>query len=245
MTLAMKLRPVPHVLVVDDDRELSQEIANYLDAQGFQVSVARDGAEMDSILERGLIDIIVLDLMLPGEDGLSICQRLKGDDHPPVLMLSAIGDDIDRIVGLELGADDYLAKPCVPRELLARLKAILRYRRRQTSPSPSLARSQVYVFCGFRFDILAHELTAPSGVSVLLTSGEFSLLRAFVQRPRCVLTRDELLDAARGEDSDVFDRVIDVQLSRLRRKLASFTDQELVKTYRRAGYMFTEAVVRL
>ncbi len=243
MTLAMKQRPIPHVLVVDDDRDLSEQISDYLGGQGFEVSIAHDGPEMDAVLESGQVDIIVLDLMLPGEDGLSICQRLKGAEHPPVLMLSALGDDVDRIVGLELGADDYLAKPCVPRELLARLKAILRRRRQMAQKAQSS--SLTYAFCGFRLDILSRELIAPNGVTVLLTAGEFSLLKAFVERPHRVLTRDQLLDAARGEETEVFDRAIDVQLSRLRGKLRDFTDRELIKTYRGSGYLFSETVSRL
>ncbi len=243
MTLAMNLQSTPHVLVVDDDLDLGEQISDYLGAQGFQVSLARDAAEMDAILEDGEVDIVVLDLMLPGEDGLSICQRLRGPDHPPVLMLSAIGEDVDRIIGLELGADDYLAKPCVPRELLARLKAILR-RKRQGAREPR-PMSLVYGFCGFRLDVLTHELVAPTGVTILLTSGEFSLLRAFVERPNRVLTRDQLLDAARGENTEIFDRAIDVQLSRLRGKLRNFTNRELIRTHRGVGYLFGESVVRL
>lgn len=242
MTLAINQRVERHVLVVDDDRDLSGEISRYLASNGFRVSIASDSTEMDRVLGDGQVDIVVLDLMLPGEDGLSICQRLKGPAHPPILMLSAIGEDIDRIVGLELGADDYLAKPCVPRELLARLKAILR-RKEQKPRSPQPA-SLVYGFGGFRFDILSGELIAPTGVMVLLTAGEFRLLRAFVLRPQHVLTRDQLLDAARGEDTEVFDRAIDVQLSRLRRKLNSFSDREFFKTFRGAGYMFSEPVTR-
>ena len=242
MTLAMEPQPSPHVLLVDDDLDLGEQISDYLAVQGFEVTVARNAAEMDRVLESGSIDIVILDLMLPDEDGLSICQRLKGPDHPPVLMLSAIGEDIDRIIGLELGADDYLAKPCVPRELLARLKAILR-RRRHVAQAQRPA-SPAYSFCGFRLDILSRELRAPTGVTVLLTTGEFSLLRAFVERPNRVLTRDELLDAARGEDSETFDRAVDVQLSRLRGKLRHFTAREIIKTYRGAGYLFAEAVVR-
>ena len=243
MTLAMTTQTLPHVLVVDDDQDLSEQIADYLGAQGFQVSVAHDALQMDLVLEAGQIDVVVLDLMLPGEDGLSICQRLKGPEHPPVLMLSAIGEDVDRIVGLELGADDYLAKPCVPRELLARLKAILR-RRRQAAPSEQMP-SLIYGFCGFRLDIMTRELIAPSGVTVLLTHGEFCLLKAFLERPNRVLTRDQLLEAGRGDDSDVFDRAVDVQLSRLRAKLRSFTDRDLIRTYRGVGYLFSEAVAKL
>ena len=160
-----------------------------------------------------LPDLIVLDVMMPGEDGLSICRRLTGEG-PPIIMLSAMGEDTDRIVGLELGADDYLAKPCNPRELLARVRAVLR-RRAKTARGDGPALS----FAGWRLDLVRRELTVPTGVVVTLSSGEFSLLRAFVERPQRVLTRDQLLECARGADSDVFDRAIDVQISRLRKKL--------------------------
>jgi two-component system OmpR family response regulator len=244
MNLAMKTQPQAHILVVDDDQGLREQIAEYLTDQGFQVFAARDAGEMDTILAAEQIDLVVLDLMLPGEDGLSICQRLKGAQNPSVLMLSAIGEDIDRIIGLELGADDYLAKPCVPRELLARVKAILRQKHARTQ-TPAKPASLIYGFRGFRLDVWTRELTAPNGVSVLLTAGEFSLLHAFVERPNRVLTRDQLLDAARGDETEVFDRAIDVQLSRLRRKLADFIDGEMIKTYRGAGYLFSETVTRL
>jgi two-component system OmpR family response regulator len=243
MNAAMQPQPGPHLLVVDDDAGLLEQISGYLADQGFRVSSARDAVEMDRILGEEDIDLVVLDLMLPGEDGLSICQRLKRDGNPSILMLSAIGEDIDRIIGLELGADDYLAKPCVPRELVARVKAILRQKNKVSAPAKGA--SLAYSFCGFRLDILSRELEAPGGITVLLTAGEFSLLRAFVERPGEILSRDQLLDAARGENTDVFDRAIDVQLSRLRRKLADFTDKDLIKTYRGAGYLFSEAVKRL
>ena len=246
MNAAMTSHPpqtIAHLLVVDDDAGLLEQITGYLSDQGFRVSGAKDAVEMDQVLAGGDVDLVVLDLMLPGEDGLSIVQRLRGPGQPSVLMLSAIGEDVDRIIGLELGADDYLAKPCVPRELLARVKAILRQKRQ--SSAPPKGNSLAYGFCGFRLDILTRELEAPTGVTVLLTAGEFSLLRAFVERPNEVLTRDQLIESARGEDADVFDRAIDVQLSRLRRKLGDFTNRDLIKTYRGVGYLFSEAVKRL
>ena len=160
-------------------------------------------------------DLIVLDLMMPGEDGLSACKRLSGKGRPPIIMLSALGDDADRIVGLEIGADDYLAKPCNPRELVARARAVLRRapRRRSAPPREALR------FAGFRLDIARRELVDPDGVVIPLSTGEFRLLRAFVERPQRVLTREQLLDYAFANDSDVFDRAVDVQVSRLRRKL--------------------------
>jgi two-component system OmpR family response regulator len=234
---------MPHVLVVDDDADLSAEIALYLESQGFFVSTAGDASQMDNALAAAPIDIIVLDLMLPGESGLSVCQRLNAAEHPPILILSAIGEDVDRIVGLELGADDYLAKPCLPRELLARLRAILRHTGERGS-TPNSA-SLIYGFRGFRFNLVTRQLIAPTGVAVPLTAGQFLLLRAFVERPKQVMARDELLEASRGDNTDIFDRAIDVQLSRLRGKLSNFTEHALIKTCRGSGYVFDERVIRI
>jgi two-component system OmpR family response regulator len=179
--------------------------------------------------------------MLPGEDGLAICRRLAVGEGPPIIMLSAMGEDTDRIVGLELGADDYLAKPCNPRELLARVRAVLR-RAEQRGQSATLGAG--CEFAGWRLDLVRRELRSPQGVVVNLSSGEFSLLRAFVERPQRVLTRDQLLEFARGPDSDAFDRAIDVQISRLRRKLDDGGGQDLIRTIRNEGYMFTPKVKR-
>jgi two-component system OmpR family response regulator len=232
-----------HVLVVDDDEDLREQIAGYLTEHGFEVSTAKDAKAMDAILREAEIDLVVLDLMLPGEDGLSVCQRLREAERPSILMLSAMGEPVDRIVGLELGADDYLAKPCMPRELLARVRAILRQTRNRPDHAPN-DRSPVYRFSGLRLDVVRRELQAANGVTVLLTTGEFTLLKAFVERPNQILSRDQLLEAARGHDTDAFDRAIDVQISRLRRKLADFTERELIRTYRGAGYLFNEVVTR-
>jgi two-component system OmpR family response regulator len=207
------------------------------------VETAADGQEMERALERGPVDLIVLDVMLPGEDGLAICRRLTSSDScPPIIMLSAMGEDTDRIVGLELGADDYLAKPCNPRELLARVRAVLR-RAEQRSTGNALGAG--CEFAGWRLDLVRRELRSPPGVVVNLSSGEFSLLRAFVERPQRVLTRDQLLEFARGPDSDAFDRAIDVQISRLRRKLDDGGgNHDLIRTVRNEGYMFTVKVKR-
>ena len=228
------------VLMVDDDPGICDVVADFLGKHGYQVETAADAREMDQVLARGPVDLIVLDVMMPGEDGLSICRRLAGSDGPPIIMLSAMGEDTDRIVGLELGADDYLAKPCNPRELLARVRAVLRRADQRASGGGGPGCE----FAGWRFDFVRRELRSPAGVLVNLSSGEFSLLRAFTERPQRVLTRDQLLDYARGPDSDAFDRAIDVQISRLRRKLDDGGGHDLIRTVRNEGYMFTAKVKR-
>jgi two-component system OmpR family response regulator len=242
MKLAIDPQPAARVLIVDDDDGLRTEIADYLGEQDFEVHSARDAESMDAILAERSVDILVLDLMLPGEGGLSICRRVLEAGGPAILMLSAMGEDVDRIVGLELGADDYLAKPCAPRELLARIRAILRRKQGGVGRPPV---GVGYRFGGFRLDVPRRHLQAPNGVTVLLTPGEFTLLYAFLERPGQVLTRDQLLDAARGCDTEIFDRAIDVQISRLRRKLCAFTDREIIVTLRGAGYIFSEPIARL
>ncbi|MES2723018.1 MAG: response regulator [Pseudomonadota bacterium] len=230
------------ILMVDDDPGILDVVSDFLGKHGYLVETAGDAREMEQALERGPVDLIVLDVMLPGEDGLSIARRLSGEG-PPIIMLSAMGEDTDRIVGLELGADDYLAKPCNPRELLARVRAVLR-RAEQRGQANNIGAG--CEFAGWRLDLVRRELRSPPGVVVNLSSGEFSLLRAFVERPQRVLTRDQLLDFARGPASDAFDRAIDVQISRLRRKLddgGGGTD--LIRTIRNEGYMFTAKVKRV
>ncbi len=234
--------PGARILMVDDDPGIRDVVSDFLGRHGYQVDTAGDAREMDAALARNAVDLIVLDVMLPGEDGLSICRRLAAAEGPPVIMLSAMGEDTDRIVGLELGADDYLPKPCNPRELLARVRAVLR--RRQ---EPALGKDRPLgagcEFGGWRLDLVRRELTNIQGVVVNLSSGEFTLLRVFVERPQRVLTRDQLLDLARGRDSDAYDRAIDVQISRLRRKLDD-GGGELIRTIRSEGYMFTAKVTR-
>lgn len=235
--------PQDHILVVDDDAGIRDVIAEFLGRHGFSVETAGDGREMERAMARRRPDLVVLDLMLPGEDGLSICRRMSRPDGPAVIMLSAMGEETDRIVGLELGADDYLAKPCNPRELLARVRAVMRRRREPRLVEDSLGAA--CEFAGWRLDLVRHELRSPQGVVVNLSSGEFSLLRAFVERPQRVLTRDQLLEFARGPQSDAFDRAIDVQISRLRRKLEdSGGEAELIRTVRSEGYIFTPKVSR-
>ncbi len=231
------------ILMVDDDPGIRDVVSDFLGKHGYQVETAGDAREMEQALERGPIDLIVLDVMLPGEDGLAICRRLAVGEGPPIIMLSAMGEDTDRIVGLELGADDYLSKPCNPRELLARVRAVLR--RAEQRGQASTTGGAACEFAGWRFDLVRRELRSPQGVVVNLSSGEFSLLRTFVERPQRVLTRDQLLEFARGPDSEAFDRAIDVQISRLRRKLDDGGGgQDLIRTIRNEGYMFTAKVKR-
>jgi two-component system OmpR family response regulator len=232
------------ILMVDDDPGIRDVVSDFLGKHGYRVDTAGDAQEMERALERGPVDLIVLDVMLPGEDGLAICRRIaNGESAPPIIMLSAMGEDTDRIVGLELGADDYLAKPCNPRELLARVRAVLRRRREPRVGDDSL--DAACEFAGWRLDLVRHELRSPDGVVVNLSSGEFSLLRAFVERAQRVLTRDQLLEFARGPQSEAFDRAIDVQISRLRRKLEDGgNSQELIRTVRNEGYIFTPKVSR-
>ena len=232
--------PAAHILVVDDDSGIRGVIRDYLQEHGYEVDTAASAKELDAHLARGKTDLIVLDVMMPGEDGLAVCRRLSAQPGPAIIMLSALGEDADRIIGPELQADDYLPKPCNPRELLARVRAVLR--RRGESSSRLGAEAQ---FVGWRLDLVRRELHSPSGVMVGLTSGEFMLLRGLLERPMRILTRDELLDVARGPDTEAFDRAIDVQVSRLRRKLEDGSSGQgaLIRTIRNEGYMFDAPVV--
>ena len=225
------------ILIVEDDRDIRDLLADFLKREGFAVEVAEDGVGADRILARTVPDLIVLDLMLPGEDGLSICRRLRARGATPILMLTAKNDDIDRIVGLELGADDYLGKPFNPRELLARIRSILRRSEASAARAGDRRRRS---FAGFIVDLDARSVERADGTSVPLTSAEFDLLACFVERPRRVLTRDQLLDWTRGRSADPFDRTIDVTVSRLRRKLemADPSAPALVTTVRNGGYLF-------
>jgi two-component system OmpR family response regulator len=238
--------PLARVLMVDDDPGIRDAVSDFLHRHGYAVETAGDGPEMEAALNRHEIDLIVLDVMLPGEDGLAICRRLSGGKSPAIIMLSAMGEETDRIIGLELGADDYLPKPCNPRELLARIRAVLRRRNEPmggAGAEPPLGAG--CTFAGWRLDLVRRELRSPQGVVVNLSSGEFTLLQAFIERPQRVLTRDRLLDLARGPDSDAYDRAIDVQISRLRRKLDDGAGgQEIIRTIRNEGYLFTPKVQR-
>lgn len=230
----------PHILVVDDDREIRDLLARFLGDHGHRVSTAAGGREMRQALKEWRIDLIVLDLMMPGEDGLELCRKLRADSQIPIIMLTAMGEETDRIVGLEMGADDYLPKPFNPRELLARIKAVLR--RAESRPATDAAAS-FHRFAGWSLDVGLRELTSPEGVVVPLSGGEFDLLHAFATHARRVLSRDQLLDLTQGREAQPFDRSIDVQVSRLRRKIeADPKEPILIKTVRSGGYMFTPAV---
>jgi two-component system OmpR family response regulator len=226
------------ILVVDDDPSIREAVCEFLGQHGYAVHGANGGAEMDRALALRSTDLVVLDVMMPGEDGLSICRRLS-QDGIPIIMLSALGDDTDRIIGLELGADDYLAKPCNPRELLARVRAVLRRRSaREDSDITS------FMFNGWRLSGTERALFNPAGAAVHLTSGEFALLKAFVKNPQRILSREQLLDLVRGPAAESYDRLIDLQVSRLRRKLASGDGDDMIQTVRGEGYMFTAKVRR-
>lgn len=226
------------ILMVDDDLRMRELLERYLTEQGFEINTVSDANEMDTVLTSNQFDIIVLDLMLPGEDGLAICRRLRSSGlMTPIIMLTARGDEVDRIIGLEMGADDYLPKPFNPRELLARINAILR--RHELSPSASSQEKQEsFSFGEFVFDASNRSLTK-NGDSVTITSGEFALLKVFTEHPRQPLSRDRLMQLARGRELDVFDRSIDVQVSRLRRLIEPNPAQpRFLKTMWGFGYVF-------
>lgn len=233
--------PPPFILVVDDDPEIRRLVAEFLRREGLEVAAAADATGMDAAIARRAPDLIVLDLMMPGEDGLSICRRLRAGGGPAILMLTAKSDEIDRVVGLELGADDYLVKPFGPRELLARIRAVLR--RGAAGRSGGTALPRRVGFERFTVDLDARQLLDAEGGAVALTSGEFDLLACFVERPRRVLSRDQILDRLRGRGAEPFDRTVDMLVSRLRRKLAGAgAEGELIATVRNGGYLFTAPV---
>jgi len=229
------------ILMVEDDPEIGRLVGDFLRREGFGLEVAPDGVAMDAILQRLRPDLILLDLMLPGEDGLSICRRLRAADTVPILMLTAKSDEIDLVVGLEMGADDYLAKPFGTRELLARVRALLR----RAKGGPGTAVPRRYGFDRFILDVDARRLETndPGADPLILTSAEFDLLACFVQRPRRVLSRDQILDWTRGRSAEPFDRTVDMLISRLRKKLdAASPATELITTVRNGGYLFTVQV---
>ena len=233
----------PHILVVEDDREISALVARYLRGNDCRVSLAADGREMDRVLGEARIDLVVLDLMLPGEDGLSLCRRLRGGSSIPILMLTAKSEEIDRIVGLETGADDYLAKPFNPRELLARIRAILRRGNGHEQPSGKEARR--LHFHGWTLDTGLRQVLSPEGARVALTGAEFDLLHALCLRSGRVLSRDQLLDLTQGRAAGPFERSIDVLVSRIRQKLESDPRHpEIIRTIRASGYLFAPEVTR-
>lgn len=234
-----------HVLVVDDDSQVRQLVARFLRDHGYRTSGARDGREMREALASTKVDLIVLDLMLPGTSGLDLCRELRASSSVPIIMLTARGEDTDRIVGLELGADDYIPKPFNPRELLARVRAVLRRAAARPDATQAIGGRRIS-FAGYVLDTQRREVTSPDGVVIDLSGGEYDLLLAFIERPNRVLSRDQLLELSRNRTADSFDRSIDVQVSRLRRKLeAGGRTPALIKTVRGVGYIFVPTVKRL
>jgi two-component system OmpR family response regulator len=233
---------VSHLLIVDDDVEVLDLLQKFLRQHGYEVDVAGDGQGLWQALERRVPDLVILDVMLPGDSGLVLCQRLRAEYQVAVIMLTAMGELSDRVVGLELGADDYLTKPFAARELLARVRAVLR-RASESAPGPVGNPRTFLEFSGWQLDVLRRELRSPENVLIPLSNGEFELLLVFAEHPRRVLSRQQLLDLARGESHEAYDRSIDVQVSRLRRKLETDGDSEpLIRTLRNAGYLFTATV---
>lgn len=226
-----------HLLIVDDEPEMRALLKRYLTEQGYRVEAVPDGAAMDRHLKRHPVDLIILDLMMPGEDGLTLARRLRQQGDQAIIMLSARGDEVDRIVGLEVGADDYLAKPFNPRELLARIRAVLR---RGGQPSATAtASTQPVCFGPFELDIHSHRLSRDK-VNIPLTAGEFELLRIFTQHPNSVLSRDRLLNLTKGYERSPFDRSIDVRVNRLRRKIENdASEPRYLRTIWGAGYLFS------
>ncbi|QJD29270.1 response regulator [Methylococcus geothermalis] len=235
--------PTTRILIVDDDVEIRNLLGGYLSRFGMEAVGAHDGAEMKKALAETSFDLVVLDLMLPGEDGLSLCRSLRTESDIPVIMLTARGDPMDRVVGLELGADDYVAKPFEPRELVARIQTILRRARHERETESPEASDIAVEFEGWRLHRVLRQLTSPDGMVVPLSNAEFRLLSVFIERPNRILTRDQLLDYARGRAMEVFDRSIDLLVSRLRQKLQDDPrNPKLIKTIRGEGYFFSAQV---
>ena len=230
-----------HIAVVEDDPEISQAMVQCMTEHGFVVTAARSGRDLDRVLSIGRIDLVILDVGLPGEDGLSICRRLRGQSNVPIIMVTARAAETDRIVGLEIGADDYIAKPFSPRELVARVRAVLR--RASAQNDNHRQPPKTLEFEGWRLDMARRQLLDPSGIPMPLTSGEFNILAIFCQNPQKVLSRDALLDLLHGRAAAVFDRSVDVQISRLRRKIEpNLKNPTFIKTVRYGGYFFTPSV---
>lgn len=245
----MKL-PVDHILIVDDDREIRILLGDYLEKQGLRATAVADGRQMQAALEKAKFDLVVLDLMLPGDDGLVLCRRLRERAETaqlPILMLTARGDDLDRILGLEMGADDYLAKPFVPRELLARIRAILR-RARALPPDlvgGAAPGGRYLCFSGWTLDTVGRHLIDSARVAVPLTGGEYRLLAVFLAHPQIVFSRDQLMNLTQGREAEAFDRSIDLLVSRLRSRLRDDArEPRILKTVRNEGYVLAADVTR-
>ena len=231
-----------HILVVDDDRDIRTLLAEYLDGNGLRTFTASNGIEMRKVLDSSRIDLVVLDLTLPGEDGLTLCRNLRAQSSLPVIMLTARGEPLDRILGLEMGADDYLAKPFEPRELFARIRSVLR-RTNALPPNMVSAEARAMLFEDWRLDLLARHLVTADGTVVALSGAEFRLLKVFLEHPNRVLNRDQLLELTHGREADPFDRSVDIQISRLRQKLGDDArTPRILKTVRNEGYVLSAVV---
>ena len=231
-----------HILVVDDDTEIRSLLREYLQKQGYRVTAVADGKGLRAVVETSRPDVIILDVMMPGDDGLTLCRELRARSEVPIIMLTARGEETDRIVGLELGADDYIAKPFSPRELLARIKSVLR-RARALPDNLKSEESGVFRFAGWTLDAATRNLTSPQGVVVALSGTDFRLLKIFVDHPNRVLTRDQLVDLMLAREAGPYDRAIDVQVSRLRQRLGEDAKEPvIIKTVRGQGYVFAAHV---
>jgi two-component system OmpR family response regulator len=233
-----------HILIVDDQREICDLVQEYLSGEGYRVSTAQDGAGMRKVMGQSPVDLVILDLMLPGEDGLTLARVLRQETpNVAIIILTGRGEIVDRIIGLEMGADDYLPKPFHLRELLARVKSVLRRASSRSVENQAASPRSKAKFAGWNLDLSSRELLSPAGKEVRLTTGEFDLLAAFVNNANQVLTRDRLLDLARNREGGPFDRTIDVQVGRLRRKLEEDPQRPtMIKTVRGTGYIFTPPV---
>jgi two-component system OmpR family response regulator len=236
---------MPHLLLVDDDEDILSLLRNFFRKHGHTVSIAADGKSMFATLEAHQIDLVILDVMLQHEDGFSLCRRLRATSNLPIIMLTAVAEHIDRVVGLELGADDYITKPFDQRELLARVKAVLRRTATAAAAAKSDETRPLLCFAGWRLDVVKRELRSAANALVLLAGSEFDLLLALAEHPQRVLSREQLIDFARGSTHIAYDRSIDVQVSRLRSKLETDPKNSLlIRTVRNAGYMFLPEVTR-
>jgi DNA-binding response OmpR family regulator len=238
-----------HILIVDDERRVRDMLRRYLEQEGFKAASVEDGVAMRRHISDNPVDLVLLDLVMPGEDGLSLSRDLRAVSDVPIIMLTGKGEPVDRVIGLEVGADDYITKPFHLREVLARIRSVLRRSGSRQSAAPGQnggGDGERVVFAGWRLDLIGRDLRAPDGSPIPLTTGEFNLLSAFVKRPNRPLDRDQLMDLAQGRDWAPYDRSIDTQIGRLRKKLeADPKDPKLIKTVRGVGYVFTPKVERL
>ncbi|MGO2240728.1 MAG: response regulator [Halomonas sp.] len=225
-----------HVVVVDDHNDIRDLVREYLEQQGYMVSVAESGVALRRVLERKTVDLIILDVMMPGEDGITLCKEIRASGNTPIIFLTAMAEDSDRIIGLELGADDYLVKPFNPRELLARIRAVLR-RASSSAPARTLLERRIVRIDNWKLDLGRQEIVGDDGVGIPLSTAEFRLLKVFIERPGLILSREQLLDLTAGRTADIFDRSIDNQVSRLRKKIEENPkNPTIIKTHWGGGY---------